>query len=157
MPIEVTAMTLDAARRFLLPLAVGALACAGGCAGKSNPPAARAARVAAPAEEYPLIVRLEGRHYSVTACSGPDGVVYTAHGRDGNLVVANATLDELRQRHPEIYQQILPGIAEKAEGRSAHDRTANDAEPDASIDGPVPMGRNDARSRRTLLMMDAAR
>ena len=144
-------MASHAAQRLLLPLAVATLAAVGGCA-RSKAPAARAAPVAAPAQEYPLIVRLEGRHYSVSACSGPNGVVYTAHGRDGNLVVANATLDEVRQRHPEIYQQILPGIAEHGEAARGNRQTASDAEPDASIDGPRPVGRRDTSAGRILLM-----
>ena len=117
-------------------LSLAALAAAG-CASKPAASARPAAGpTAAPSDEYPMIVRLEGRHYSVTASSGPHGVVYTAHGRDGDLVVANATLDELRQRHPEIYQQIVPGIAEKGESAGPDRRTATDA--DASTNGPAP-------------------
>ena len=143
-----------AAHAFLLPLVVSAALVPAGCASTSKTPAARATQAAQPAELYPLIVRLEGRHYSVSACSGPSGVVYTAHGRDGKVIVANASLDELRQRHPEIYQQITPGIAEKGEGDAGR-RTTSDAEPDASVDGP--MGRRDVGARGTLLMMDANR
>ena len=131
-------MTSRATQRFLLPLVVGALALAAGCASRAKAPAARAAQAPPAAEQYPLIVRLEGRHYSVSACSGPQGVVYTAHGRDGRTIVANASLDELRQRHPGIYQQILPGIAEKSDDSNAGRRTTSDAEPDASIHGAMP-------------------
>lgn len=150
-------MTSRATQRFLLPLVVGAMALTAGCASRARAPADRAAQVARSAEQYPLIVRLEGRHYSVSACSGPQGVVYTAHGRDGRTIVANASLDELRQRHPGIYQQILPGIAEKGEDSNSGRRTTSDADPDASIDGPVPTGRSDVSAGRTLLMMDASR
>lgn len=141
---------------LLLPLIPVLALTTGGCSSASKaPPAATAdAATAGEMQLYPLIVRLEGRNYSVTACSGLSGVVYTAHGRDGNLLVANATLDELRRRHPEVYQQITPGIAEKADSRDGSARTVTDAEPDASMDGPVPLGRR-TTSGRELLMMDA--
>ena len=142
---------------FLLPVIVVTLLGGGGCASKTRSPGPRAAPATPAAAEYPLIVRLEGRHYSVDACSGPTGVVYTVHGRDGHLIVANATLDEVRQRYPEIHQQIIPGIAEKDEPSNSDRSTASDAETDASIDGPIPMGRRDLSAGRTLLMMDASR
>lgn len=128
-----------------------------GCSSASKVPSGAPANVAAAGDvqEYPLIVRLEGRHYDVSASSGPAGVVYTAHGRDGNLLVANATLDELRLRHPEVYQQILPGIAEKGSSSDGSARTVTDGETDASVDGPVPMSRRTSGGRE-LLMMDAA-
>ena len=138
---------------LLLPLVMGVALAAGGCSSNAKARGvraadAKAAREAAGDAEYPLIVRLEGRHYTVSASSGPDGVVYSAASRDGRQVVANASLDELRQRHPDIYQQIIPGIAEKGEGSESSRRTATDAagEADASIGGPVPPG------TRTLLM-----
>jgi hypothetical protein len=155
--MEVTAMTASAAQALLLRLVLSAALFPVGCAARSTAPTVRDAGANETAEQYPLIVRLEGRHYSVSACSGPHGVVYTAHGHDGRMIVANASLDELRQRHPQIYQQILPGIAEKGEHANAGRRTDTDAEPDASIDGPVPMGRNDLSAGRTLLLMDASR
>ena len=128
--------------RLVLPLVVGAALLSGGCA-STNRPAARATVAAErpAAAEYPLIVRLVGRHYTVDACSGPEGVVYNASTNEGRAVVANASLDELRQQHPEIYQQILPGIAEQGEPRNNSDRrTGSDAELDASVDGPRPLG-----------------
>ena len=118
-------MTTPTIRRCAALLLLGAVACTGACISKAKSSAARTPAATEPAAQYPLIVRLEGRHYSVSACSGPAGVVYTAHGRDGHLVVANATLDDLRLRHPEIYQQILPGIAEKREPSASEHRTTD--------------------------------
>ena len=145
--------------RLVLPLVVGVALFTGGCA-SNNRPAARAPVTAErpAAEEYPLIVRLVGRHYTVDACSGPEGVVYTASTNDGMAVVANASLDELRRQHPEIYQQILPGIAEHGESRNnPNGRTSSDAEPDASVDGPRPLGHGHRGSSTDNLriMMDA--
>ena len=145
--------------RLVLPLVVGAALFAGGCA-SNNRPAARAPVAAErpTAEEYPLLVRLVGRHYTVDACSGPEGVVYNASTNDGRTVIANASLDELRQQHPDIYQQILPGIAEQGEPRNNPSRcTASDVELDASVDGPRPLGHSHRGSSTDNLriMMDA--
>ena len=151
-------LTLPPSRLVLL-LVAGAALFAGGCA-SNNRPAARTPVVAErpAAEEYPLLVRLVGRHYTVDACSGPEGVVYTASTNDGNAVVANASLDELRQQHPEIYQQILPGIAEQGEPRNNPSRrAASDAELDASVDGPRPLSHSHRGSStgNLQIMMDA--
>ena len=96
---------------FAFLAAVSLAGCATRPAGQSTKNEFAAARED---DQYPLIVRLVGRHYSVTASSGPHGVVYSAEGSDGRLIVANATLDELRLRHPDIYQQILPGVDGRA-------------------------------------------
>ena len=144
--------------RLVLPLVLGAALVATGCSTSNGSRAASRARVVeqrAAANEYPLIVRLVGRHYTVDACSGPDGVVYSASTAEGRPVIANASLDELRQRHPDIYQQILPGIAEHGERNGPGRRTASDAEEDASIDGPRPLGHSHGSSGdRLMLMMD---
>ena len=147
--------------QLALPLVLAAALVAGGCASGTRKPAARADATRAPRVEpqHPVIVRLVGRHYTVTASSGPAGVVYSAEGRDGNPVVANASLDELRRRHPEVYQQIVPGIATKGEAENT--RSRNTAE-DVGIDGPVPLGHvsqpaSGLGMRGEMLMMDAQR
>lgn len=77
-----------------------------------------AVRAAPQGAEHPVIVRLVGRRYEITCSSSPAGPVYTAATHDGEVVVANATLSELRDRHPEIYEQVVPGIAEHADKRA---------------------------------------
>jgi hypothetical protein len=134
-------VTIETAK-LLAPLVLGVALSAGGCTSESQRPAGvRAAAVAEKpaAAECPVIVRLVGRHFAVTASSGPDGVVYSASGRDGAVIVANASLDELRQQHPEIYQQIIPGIAEKRDEPVSTD-TADDAH-------PVPVSDRHVRNR----------
>jgi hypothetical protein len=147
----------------LLPLAIFGFTFATiGCASHRAPaPASRAAQapVARADAEYPVIVRLVGRHYTVTACSGPDGVLYDAERADGRLLVARASLEELRLDHPEVYQQILPAVATQGDGANTRKRDTAD---DASIDGPIPMGRvnypsSGTGTRGEFLMMDAAR
>jgi hypothetical protein len=147
----------------LLPVAIlGFAFAAAGCASHRAPaPASRAAQapVARADAEYPVIVRLVGRHYTVTACSGPDGVLYDAEQADGKLVVARASLDELRREHPEVYQQVLPAVARQGDGANTRKR---DTAEDASIDGPIPTGHvtypaSGTGTRGEFLMMDAAR
>ena len=155
-------MTTIHPAKLALPLVLAATLVTTGCARSKAPTTQRPATAAAsPArvDEYPMIVRLVGRHYTVTASSGPDGVVYSAEGADGRLIVANATLDDMRLRHPEIYQQILPGIATQGDGANTRRR---DTAEDASIQGPVPLGhvRQPASGmgrRGEMLLMDAAR
>jgi len=129
----------------------------GGCAAHPKPPAAAAARAE---PQYPVIVRLVGRHYAVTASSGPTGVVWSAQNADGRTVVANATLDELRKSHPEVYQQILPAIATQGDG--ANTRRREDAD-EAKGNDPIPLGTAaqpagaSAMRDDMLLLMDASR
>ena len=92
--------------------------------------------------EHPVIVRLVGRRYDITCSSSPAGPVYTAATHDGEVVVANATLLELRDRHPEIYEQVVPGIAEHADRRA--DRGSRPIESDASAE-PTAIGIMSAR------------
>jgi hypothetical protein len=126
--------------KLRIPVLAAAMLLPAGCASHHKTPSTQPAAAASPApEQYPVIVRLVGRHYTVTAASGPHGVVYSAHGSDGSLIVANAGLDELRQQHPEIYQQLIPGIAEHGEGSNSNRRTASDAQdavPSADRRGP---------------------
>jgi hypothetical protein len=131
-------VTIETAK-LLAPLVLGIALSAGACTSESQSPAGvRAAANAKPAAaEYPVIVRLVGRHFTVTASSGPAGVVYSANDNDGAVIVANASLDELRRRHPEVYQQIIPGVAEKRDERVSND-TADDAEPVPISDRLVP-------------------
>ena len=57
------------------------------------------------------IVRLVGQHQTIIVTSGPEGPLYSAQTTDGRSIVANATLEELREMHPEIYRFIEPGVA----------------------------------------------
>ena len=143
---------------FSLVLAIAATGCASGSKAATARGTTPAAAQCADAQ-YPVIVRLVGRHYTVTASSGPAGVVYSAQGSDGKPIVANASLEELRRNHPEVYQQIVPSIATKGE---AENTRRKDTAEDAGIDGPVPLGHVSQPAtglgmRGELLMMDARR
>jgi hypothetical protein len=80
-----------------------------GCAAGNRPKPA-----AAEGPRGPVIVRLVGQHQSITVTSGPNGPLYTAQTTDGQTIVANATLAELRVNHPEVYQFIEPSFAADA-------------------------------------------
>lgn len=137
---------------LVLPLVLGSALTGGACTQTAKAPAIPAANPQpTQVAENKVIVRLVGRHYTVTVASSPAGVVYSASGRDGRMIVANASLDELRRDHPQIYQQIIPGIAEK-HGEGTGRNTTDDASPAASSDRHIP-GRIGPGER--LLLMDA--
>jgi hypothetical protein len=134
---------------------------AAGCASHRTAPTARPTQAPATRadSEYPVIVRLVGRHYTVTACSGPDGVLYDAEQADGRLLVARATLEELRHEHPQVYRQILPAVATQGDGANTRKR---DTAEDVSLEGPIPLGHvsqpaTGLGARGEMLLMDAAR
>ena len=76
-----------------------------GCqhAPQSAPP-----KVEAPAAK-PVIVKLVGRHETITVHSGGR---LSVHDAGGKLVAHEVTREELRRTHPEIYQRMDPALAE---------------------------------------------
>ena len=74
---------------------------------------AEPAPVEAPAG-YPVIVRLVGRDKEMTICAGPDGPVFTAYTKAGEVLVTHATLEELRQNHPSLYRFVHPALVTDA-------------------------------------------
>ena len=61
--------------------------------------------------EHPVIVRLAGRREVVTVSGGPNGPVYSVSDHQGRTMLSHATLDELRDQHPDIYRQIRSLVA----------------------------------------------
>lgn len=59
----------------------------------------------------PVIVRLVGRHQSVIVTSSGQGPRYSVRDNSGKMLVANATLDQLRTDHPDVYRLVEPSIA----------------------------------------------
>lgn len=84
-----------------------------GCATRPSAPTHQAKNTA-DEPDGPVIVHLVGRHETITVTSSPRGPLYSARGSDGQTIVANATLDELRAEHPEIYRLLEPGVAADA-------------------------------------------
>ena len=68
----------------------------------------------APSEQFPVIVRIVGRHQTITVTAGPTGPLYSAATNDGEMLVAGATLERLQREHPDLYQQIEPSMAVEA-------------------------------------------
>jgi hypothetical protein len=66
---------------------------------------------AAPAVNYPVITRLVGRHQTVTISAGPGSALYSVQSPDGKMLIAFATLEELRTKHPEQYRFLQPVVA----------------------------------------------
>ena len=108
------------------------------------------------ADEYPMIVRLVGRHQTIVVTAGPagKGPLYSAERNDGTLIVAAATLDELRKDHPEVYQQLIPAMATpRAETSKRKDQDKKEDVADASR-GPVSSSRDDLRMGLMLMSAD---
>jgi hypothetical protein len=47
---------------------------------------------------------------AITVTSSPDGPRYSAKANDGRMIVSNATLEDLRIEHPEIYKFVDPVV-----------------------------------------------
>ena len=103
--------------RMLRWVCLGLIVGAAGCALK-----ARSQKVSASAvKSYPVIVSLVGRNDVITITTGPGSraPLYSAKTKTGVVLVSNSTLDELRERHPQVYRQVHPGIAVQADGGEA--------------------------------------
>jgi hypothetical protein len=69
------------------------------------------------AQNNRTIVRLVGQHATVTISSSATGPVYSATDSHGKSIVKNATIEELRANHPELYRQINPAVCVEADAR----------------------------------------
>jgi hypothetical protein len=120
----------------------------------------RSPHSAVAATEYPVIVRLVGRHQTITVTAGPTAPLYSAARNDGTPIVAAATLEQLRQEHPEVYQQLIPTIATEAKAESSR-KAKSEGDPDKTdvadaSRGPVSSSASD-RIPIGLMLMSADR
>ena len=101
-------------------LGLAVVSCLGACA--RNDRAARApvpspAAIAKPelaglgTAEHPVIVRLVGRRQVLTVSGGTTGPAYSVADFAGRVMLSYATIDELRESHPDLYQQIRGTVA----------------------------------------------
>src|SRR5438105_10489259 len=101
---------LNASARRLALIATALLLA--GCCGKSCPPKNQPAATTRPSaaatetHEYPIIVRLVSRSQTLTVSAGPQAALYSVRSADGQLLVSQATLDELRIQHPQLFRWI---------------------------------------------------
>ena len=58
-----------------------------------------------------VIVRLVSRHNDISAVATRDGVRYSAVDKSGQTLVTNASLDDLKQQHPDLYRQVTPAFS----------------------------------------------
>ncbi len=65
----------------------------------------------ATAAEYPVIVRLVSRSETFIVRAGPDGPLYSAQKPNGQTIVVNVTLEELRTGNPLLYNKLRPVVA----------------------------------------------
>ena len=63
------------------------------------------------------IVRLVGQHATITISSSASGPVYSAADSRGKSIVKDATLQQLRANHPDLYRQISPAVCAQADAR----------------------------------------
>ena len=85
-----------------------------GCASHHEPPAQTQSEPEEPrtaSARYPVIVRLVARKSTITATAGPHGPLYSSADESGRTVVSNATLEQLRTDHPDVYRQVEPTLS----------------------------------------------
>ena len=99
---------------------------AGGAAVVALIAACRSApQAAAPMHNAPgrTIVRLVGRDLTITISAGHRNTLYSATTNRGTVLATNLTLDQLRDRHPEVYRQVQPALcADAGAGNAISDR-----------------------------------
>src|SRR5262245_20078010 len=81
-------------------------------AAQATLPAPQAA--AAPDAGSRVIVRLGCRSHDLAHLSTSHGVRYSATDKQGRTIVANVTLGDLRQHHPEIYRLLVPVVVDRS-------------------------------------------
>jgi hypothetical protein len=89
--------------KLIAPFATISMALSLGCA--SRPQAV------APQATNPVIVKLVGRHETITITAGPSAPLYTIVTSQGQTLVANITLSDLRKLHPDLYEFYAPNIS----------------------------------------------
>ena len=62
-----------------------------------------------------VITRLVGHHQTITITATGNGPRYSVMSAGGQVLLANATLDELREKQPDCYRQIRSSIASHRE------------------------------------------
>ena len=82
--------------------------------------ATNTAALPAGANNGKVIVRLVSRTHDISAISTPQGVRYSAVDKSGHVLVTNATLDDLKTQHPELYRQLAPTLCKSTDTPTAY-------------------------------------
>lgn len=69
---------------------------------------------------YPVIVRIVGRHETITVTAAPGGPRVSAADPAGRMICQGLTMDELRLREPGLYRQVQ-GQATQADATAVLD------------------------------------
>ena len=66
-----------------------------------------------PTENHrPVIVRMAGRDKTLTITAGKSGMAYSVADAKGRPLLNGGTLEELRQKYPDLYRQVSTGLAD---------------------------------------------
>lgn len=116
--------------RCLIVLLVLPFLAALGCNHASAPHAATAPPITGNRFDAgnPVIVRLVGGTKTLTIASTPRGPVYSVAGPDGQTLLSQGTLDDLRRQHPDLYRHVRSAVV------SAGEDLIPDAQRDDSLD-----------------------
>lgn len=52
------------------------------------------------------IVKVVSRDTTIVASSGPNGLVYSLEGKNGQVIVPNMSLPDMQAKHPELARHI---------------------------------------------------
>lgn len=63
----------------------------------------------------PVLVRLVGRHEIITITAGPIAPLYSVVDRSGRVLVSAMTMSDMKKIRPDLYEQISPSLAPKAQ------------------------------------------
>jgi hypothetical protein len=91
-----------------------------GCGPHAPAPAPAATPLASHEKAAPEIVRLVGRHFTVTIVAGPKAPLYTVVSDSGDVLAERMTLAELRENKPDVYRNLAPALAPSLRA-DAHD------------------------------------
>lgn len=72
---------------------------------------------------YPVIGHLEQRNRTITLKAGPQGTLYVVKSKDGKVLAAESTLEELKAQLPEVYDFLRTATGKAKPGKLP----ANDA------------------------------
>jgi hypothetical protein len=64
-----------------------------------------------------VITRLVGREKTLTITTSTRGLSYSVADASGRSLMNAGTLEELRQKHPELWQQVSTGLASEIPAR----------------------------------------
>ena len=77
--------------------------------------ATNAAALPAQGTDGKVIVRLVSRTNDISVIATSNGVRYSAVDKSGRALVSNATLDDLKAQHPDLYRQLAPTMCKSTD------------------------------------------